>query len=403
MENKRYCNTASERGLNKRRSSRRPPQGDVSGIFSGKHLFGGRILLASALILSVIGILSVFVATSVSNISSCRGISKVYIQTGAVLLGMLVMLIISRLPLGFIYKKLWWGFLALSAMLLILTLRFGSGPSGTKSWLTVPGISLSIQTSEFVKLMFIISFAGHLRLVGNRINKPLHAFLLLLHAGAVAGIVILQHDLGSALVYLFVALFMCYFAGMSGIYFAGGLLLCLAASPLVWHFLSEYQRQRILVGFSPELDPLGYGYQVLLSKNAVIAGFPWGSEWLSLKYSPLTPALHTDMIFSAISEQFGIIAVALIFVGYSVIVFRLLAMARKCGSTGKQICAGVAAMFIFQAVENIGMCLGVLPVIGVTLPFISYGGSSVLSFFAGLGIAVSAYRYDREIYDSEII
>ena len=171
--------------------------------------------------------------------------------------------------------------------------------------------------------------------------------------------------------------------------------MCLIASPLIWHFLSEYQRQRILVGFSPELDPLGYGYQVLLSKNAVISGFPWGSRWLSLEYSPLTPALHTDMIFSVISEQFGIVAVAVIFICYSVIVFRLLSMAGKCGNTGRQICAGVAAVFIIQAVENIGMCLGVLPVIGVTLPLVSYGGSSVLSLFAGLGIAVSAYRYDR--------
>ena len=395
MENKRYCKAAEDRGGNKRRSSRRPPQGGISGNFFDRYLYGGRILLASALILSLIGVLSVFVATSVSNISACRGISKVFIQAGAVLCGVLAMLIISRLPLGFIYKKLWWGFLVLSVALLVLTLRFGSGPSGTKSWLTVPGTPLSIQTSEFVKLMFIISFAGHLRLVGDRINKPLHVLLLLIHAGAIAGIVVLQHDLGSALVYLFVALFMCYFAGMSGLYFAGGALLCLIASPLIWHFLSEYQRQRILVGFSPELDPLGYGYQVLLSKNAVISGFPWGSRWLSLEYSPLTPALHTDMIFSVISEQFGIVAVAVIFICYSVIVFRLLSMAGKCGNTGRQICAGVAAVFIIQAVENIGMCLGVLPVIGVTLPLVSYGGSSVLSLFAGLGIAVSAYRYDR--------
>ncbi|MEE0835866.1 MAG: FtsW/RodA/SpoVE family cell cycle protein [Clostridia bacterium] len=392
---KKYCSDGAggRRNLQKRTGKEFKTDG-----YGGKSLkswfYGSKILLICALILSAIGIVTIFVTVSVSELSSCRGLSKIFVQLGAAASGAVLMLLIAKLPLGFVYKRLWWCCLILSVSLLLLTLKYGTGPSGTKSWLTVPGISLQLQTSEFVKLLFIISFTGHLKLIGEKINHPLAVLSLLVHVGVIAGIVVLQHDLGSALVYLFIAVFMCFSAGLSVWYFAGGGALCLAGFPLIWRFLTEYQKQRIIVGLNPELDPLGYGYQVILSKNAIISGFPWGSQWLSLTYSPKTPAAHTDMIFSVMAEQFGIIAILAVFILYAVIVFRLLQMGRKCGRTGAEICAGVAAIFIVQATENIGMCMGLLPVIGVTLPFLSYGGSSVLSLFLGLGIAVSAVRRD---------
>lgn len=394
MKNKR-CRDDAERRRDLKNGSGKDINTDEFGGKPPKSWFyGSKILFICALLLSVVGIISIFVTVSVSELSACRGISKVFIQLGAVIVGAALMLLIARLPLGFVYKRLWWCFLILSVSLLLLTLKYGTGPSGTKSWLTIPGISLQLQTSEFVKLLFIISFTGHLKLVGKKINHPLAVLSLLVHVGVIAGIVVLQHDLGSALVYLFIAIFMCFSAGLSGWYFVGGGALCLAGFPIIWRFLTEYQKQRIIVGLNPELDPLGYGYQVILSKNAIISGFPWGSKWLSLTYSPKTPAAHTDMIFSVMAEQFGIIMILAVFILYAVIVFRLLSMGRRCGRTGAEICAGVAAIFVIQATENIGMCMGILPVIGVTLPFLSYGGSSVLSLFIGLGIAVSAMRRD---------
>ena len=394
MKNKR-CRDDAERRRDLKNGSGKDINTDEFGGKSPKSWFyGSKILFICALLLSVVGIISIFVTVSVSELSACRGISKVFIQLGAVIVGAALMLLIARLPLGFVYKRLWWCFLILSVSLLLLTLKYGTGPSGTKSWLTIPGISLQLQTSEFVKLLFIISFTGHLKLVGKKINHPLAVLSLLVHVGVIAGIVVLQHDLGSALVYLFIAIFMCFSAGLSGWYFVGGGALCLAGFPIIWRFLTEYQKQRIIVGLNPELDPLGYGYQVILSKNAIISGFPWGSKWLSLTYSPKTPAAHTDMIFSVMAEQFGIIMILAVFILYAAIVFRLLSMGRRCGRTGAEICAGVAAIFVVQATENIGMCMGLLPVIGVTLPFLSYGGSSVLSLFIGLGIAVSAMRRD---------
>ena len=200
MKNKR-CRDDAERRRDLKNGSGKDINTDEFGGKSPKSWFyGSKILFICALLLSVVGIISIFVTVSVSELSACRGISKVFIQLGAVIVGAALMLLIARLPLGFVYKRLWWCFLILSVSLLLLTLKYGTGPSGTKSWLTIPGISLQLQTSEFVKLLFIISFTGHLKLVGKKINHPLAVLSLLVHVGVIAGIVVLQHDLGSALV-----------------------------------------------------------------------------------------------------------------------------------------------------------------------------------------------------------
>ena len=114
------------------------------------------------------------------------------------------------MPLSRLYRRLWWLFLVLALGILAVTIVYGSGPYGTKSWLAIPGTSLSVQTSEFVKALFIVAFAGHIRLLGERMDSPLGFASLLLHFGVICGLVVLQHDLGSALVYVFIALMICY-------------------------------------------------------------------------------------------------------------------------------------------------------------------------------------------------
>ena len=163
-------------------------------------------------------------------------------------------------------------------------------------------------------------------------------------------------------------------------------------SPVIWHFLSDYQKARITVGINPESDPLGYGYQVILSRSAVIAGYPFGSRFHELEYSPILPASHTDMAFAVLSEQIGAIGAVVLFAGYLVLVFALLSLGRHSDRTGAAICAGVSAIIICQSIENIGMCLGIMPVVGITLPFISYGGSSVVALFLALGVALGASK-----------
>lgn len=357
-----------------------------------RYNFCRRAVIISALLLALIGIFTVFVAVSTSTLKASQGISKVWIQAAAVLLGAAGMLLLSRMPLSRLYRRLWWLFLVLALGILAVTIVYGSGPYGTKSWLAIPGTSLSVQTSEFVKALFIVAFAGHIRLLGERMDSPLGFASLLLHFGVICGLVVLQHDLGSALVYVFIALMICYSSGLSLRYFLFGGLGLAVMSPVIWHFLSDYQKARITVGINPESDPLGYGYQVILSRSAVIAGYPLGLRFLELEYSPILPASHTDMAFAVLSEQIGAIGAAVLFAGYLVLVFALLSLGRHSDRTGAAICAGVSAIIICQSVENIGMCLGIMPVVGITLPFISYGGSSVVALFLSLGVALGASK-----------
>lgn len=355
-----------------------------------RYNFCRRAVIAASLALALIGIFTVFVAVSTSTLKASQGISKVWIQAAAAAIGAAGMLLLSRMPLSRMYRRLWWLFLVLALGILAVTLVYGSGPYGTKSWLTVPGTSLSVQTSEFVKALFIVAFAGHLRMLGERMNTLLGFASLVLHFGVVCGLVVLQHDLGSALVYVFIALMLCYSCGLSLRFFLFGGLGIAVISPILWHFLSDYQKARITVGMNPDSDPLGYGYQVILSRSAVIAGYPLGSPLLKLEYSPLLPASHTDMAFAVLSEQLGVIGAAVLFAGYLALVFALFSLGRRSDRTGAAICAGVSAIVICQSVENIGMCLGIMPVVGITLPFISYGGSSVVALFLALGVALGA-------------
>jgi rod shape determining protein RodA len=282
--------------------------------------------------------------------------------------------------------------------LLVLTLLIGTG-SGNQNWIVLEGLSLNIQPSEFVKVLFILTFAKHLDSVKGKVNKPLNVLLLLLHSGVIIGLVMLQGDLGSALVFMFIAIIMCYTQGLSIWYLLGGGAVTVLAAPYLWQFLKPYQQQRILVGFNPELDPLGYGYQQILSKNAIMSSSFFGKGYMQADISPTIPYNHTDMIFAVVAEEFGILGAIFLFgmLLYLIIKITKIAFnARK--DIGATICAGVVAMLIAQAAENIGMTLGVLPIIGITLPFVSYGGSSMLSIFVSLGIVLSISRYKNKYF-----
>lgn len=346
-----------------------------------------------AIVLSILGVFMVAGAT--------RGGDNSYVtkQAFAVFLGICFMFIISYVNYEiFLNTKLCVALFSASAVVLVLTLIIGVG-EGNQSWIEFEGIALNIQPSEFVKVAFIITFAKHLDSVKGRVNNILNLFLLLLHAGVIIGLVILQGDLGSALVFMFIALIMCYTQGLSIWYIIGGTAAVIFASPYLWKFLKPYQQQRILVGFNPESDPLGYGYQQILSKEAITAGSIFGKGYLESTVSPTIPYIHTDMIFAVLAEELGVIGVAVLLILLTVLVISIIKtafIARK--DIGATMCAGIAAMIIGQAIENIGMSLGLLPIIGITLPFISYGGSSVLSLFISMGIVLSINRYRSKYF-----
>ena len=178
-----------------------------------------------------------------------------------------------------------------------------------------------------------------------------------------------------------------------------------AAAPFLWSHLSERQQMRILVGFNPELDPEHYGWQPLLSRDTIAAGgfFGHGINGGSL-YEVLT-ASHTDFIFATVCEKFGFLGGAIVIMIFMVMIVRIFMIARNASNSdyGGLICVGVGAVLIVQVVENIGMCLAMLPVVGITLPFLSCGGSSMLATFMMFGLLHNVHAHSKGVRDAEQI
>lgn len=331
------------------------------------------------------------------------GMSKFVMQIAMTVLGLLCMLFIINIDYRQFVDKFCFVLFIVSAALLVITLIFGisgiNNDTANRSWLTIIKIgsrSFMIQPSEFVKVALIITFSKHLSLVRDEINRPKTLLFLGIHAGIIVGLILLSGDLGVALVYIGIIAIMLLFAGLSPWYFVGAIALALIAFPFIWPHLAQYQQERILVGFNPELDPTGKGWQPLLSRNAIIAGGIFGRGINGGTFYEDLPASHTDFIFATYCEKFGFFGGLLMIITLVVLVLRILMIAKGCRKDyGMLICIGVAAMFIVQSVENLGMCLAMLPVIGITLPFMSAGGSSMLALYLAVGFVHSIASYEK--------
>ncbi len=330
------------------------------------------------------------------------GMSKLIMQLAMTVVGICAIIVLVNLDYRIFVERYWKLLLIISIALLAITLIIGdTGANGTettnKSWLTIIRIgskSFQIQPSEFVKIAFIISFSKHLSSVKNSINKIKTLIPLALHAGAIMGLILLSGDLGVALVYLGIVIIMLAFAGLSKWYFIGAGIAVVLLFPFLWPLLSTYQQNRILIGFQPELDPTHYGFQPLLSLDAISAGGIFGRGINSGGYYETLPASHTDFIFSTYCEMFGFVGAVLFLIVLLALIVRIINIAKSCKHEfGSFICIGIAGMFIVQSVMNIGMCLAMFPVIGITLPFMSYGGSSMLALYIAMGFvhAISAH------------
>lgn len=331
------------------------------------------------------------------------GTSKIVMQIAMTAVGICAVMVIANIDYRLFVDRYWLILIGISVALLTITLVFGAtGANGTesanKSWLTIIKIGsreFQIQPSEFVKIAFIISFSKHLSMVKSSINKIKTLIPLAIHALAIVGLILLSGDLGVVLVYVGIVAIMLAFAGLSKWYFIGAFGTVALAFPFIWPHLSEYQQKRILYGFQPELDPLGYGMQPLLSLDAISAGGFFGRGLNSGGFYEVLPASHTDFIFATYCEMFGFVGALVFIVVLICLIVRLLAIAKKCKNEfGALICVGVAGMFVVQSVMNIGMCLALMPVIGITLPFMSYGGSSMLALWMSMGVvhAISAHE-----------
>ena len=354
-------------------------------------------LFAATTFLSVISILTVFGA--VDNF----GKSKLVMQIAMTVAGIVAVFIISNLDYKFIVDRYWLFMLIGSAILLAVTLIFGSTgenmETANKSWLRLPVIGIAIQPSEFVKVAFLCSFSYHLDRVKDRINKPKTLVGLAAHAGLIVGLILLSGDLGVALVYMGIIAVMLFCAGLSVWYFLGALVIAVIAFPFLWDLLAPYQQNRIIFGFAPELDPNDVGKQPLFSRETIAAGGMFGIGLMTPGYYEDLAASHTDFIFATVCEKFGLVGGALVVAALVLLAVRLLVIAIKCrDTTGKLICAGLSAIIIVQSLENLWMCLALVPVVGITLPFVSCGGSSVLSTYILVGLAHSVHAREKKFY-----
>lgn len=283
--------------------------------------------------------------------------------------------------------------LILSVLLLVAVLFIGQGGDevGTKGWIRYG--SIGIQPSEIAKIGFIISFAKHIDTVSEKINKPSVLLGLLAHGAVVTGLVLLQPDYGTAMVFIIIMVSMLFLANISPKYILIALLALAVIVPLVWSFgLQDFQRNRFFAFLSPESDPLGSGYHVSQSKIAIGAGGVLGSGLFNGVQTQLgyLPEKQTDFVFAVIGEEMG-------FWGTTLVLLLLVCITAKCFSAAKHsrdlfgtmLCAGVGAMFFFHVFENIFMCIGLAPVTGIPLPFVSYGGSNLLTSLIGIGLVMN--------------
>ena len=353
-------------------------------------------LFFCTLLLSGISLLTIFGA--VDNF----GRSKLVMQSAMVALGTVLIFFMANLNYRFLVDRLAIVFFIGSVIILVITLIFGSTgenmETANRSWLNIPFVNIAIQPSEFVKLAFLCTFAKHLDSVKSTINKPKTLIFVLLHAGAIAALILLSGDLGVCLVYFGIILVMLYCAGLSAWYFIGAAGVLLLAFPFLWDFLRADQQNRIIFGFNPELDVENVGMQALMSRDTIAAGGFFGQGLFGGKLYEDLPASHTDFIFATVCEKFGFLGGFIVVATLVVMAFRLIFIAIKCkDGVGKLICGGIAAIIILQTAENLWMCIAAVPVVGITLPFVSYGGSSMLAMYMLIGLAHSVSAKERRM------
>ena len=351
------------------------------------------ILLLLCVIANAFGLLIIASATNYRG-----SLQHVERQLIASLGGIFLFVLISSFNIDSILERRWLLMLVMYGMLFLL-IPFGTdNGSGNRSWLALSFLPFNIQPAEICKVFFILVCAS---IMGARQNRPsaissvLRSFIPLL---VLFGLnMVLSGDLGVSSIFLFVYFVMAVAGGISLIWFAiaGGAVV--VGFPFFWSMLDGYQKNRFLILFDPSIDPLGINerYHTMRSMRSLTGGGLLGQGLFqgnrTQTYGAL-PAQHTDYIFSAIGEELGYLGCIFTIVLLFLVVARVIWVGvRSPDYTRRLICFGSAAALIFQIIINVGMCMGVMPVIGLTLPFISYGGSSIITLYGMLGLVSGVF------------
>ena len=362
------------------------------------HFFKGtdKLLVLFCMLASGFGILSVYSATMRLTNNYLLGLPRdATIMILAVVVGFIIATIISLVDYDIICK-LWPIWAALGVGLMVVVILFGvavsTGREDARIWINL-GL-FYFQPSELVKVFFIITFSVHLDKVRYELNKIRNLVPLLLHALIPFVLVHISGDDGSAIIFLMIAFIMLFVAGLNWKYIVGAIALVAAAIPLLWTNMSEFQKQRFVVLWDPAAYPQT-AYQQTLGLSAIANGGLIGKGLFHGTYtqSGSIPVAESDMIFTVICEELGLIGGLVALAILVAIMFRIIRDGNQSiAGPAHPLCYGIASMVGIQTLINIAMCLRIGPVIGITLPFFSAGGSSTLCLYAGIGLILSVYR-----------
>lgn len=316
-------------------------------------------------------------------------VSRQAIRVGA---GFFVMIVLAQIPPRLFGRWSPWLY-TLGVALLVAVLLFGVGAKGAQRWLALPGFRF--QPSEIMKLVLPLMVAYFLA------SRPLppsikHTFICLGMIGVPFALIMKQPDLGTSLLIAASGIFVLLLSGIRWRYILGALGIAAAALPGLWAIMKDYQKQRVLTFLDPESDPLGSGWNIIQSKTAIGSGGVTGKGWLHGTQSQLDflPESHTDFIIAVIAEELGMIGVCLLLLLYLAIIARGLWMAASVQhSFGRLVAGSVTLTFFVYVFVNIGMVSGLLPVVGVPLPLVSYGGTSIVTLMAGFGLLMSVHSH----------
>jgi len=357
-----------------------------SGFFRDMHIDWP--LMTGLIALSIFGLVVLYSASG-------ENWSTVSRQMVWMSIAFLVMFFVAQIPPHHIQFWTPWVF-TFGVLLLVAVLLFGEVGKGAQRWLNLG--FFRVQPSEIMK------FACPMMVAWYMAEKSLppaasRIFIALLILAVPVALIAKQPDLGTSILVASAGVFVLLFTGISWFLIGGFIVLLTAAAPVVWfYYMHDYQRQRVLTFLNPEIDPLGSGYHIIQSKIAIGSGGLYGKGWLNGTQSQLDflPERSTDFIFAVFAEEFGLVGVLVLLSLYLYIVIRGLMIAHQAQSTFARLLAGSLVLtFMVYIVVNIGMVSGLLPVVGVPLPLVSYGGTSMVTLMIAFGMLMSIQTHRK--------
>jgi len=307
------------------------------------------------------------------------------------------MFVIAQVPVDFMRRMAPWLY-GIGVILLVLVLVIGIGAKGAQRWLGVGGIRF--QPSEIMKLAMPITIAAFL---SRQFLPPrfLHIIITLVLIAVPTALIIKQPDLGTSILVLVSGMVVLFYAGLQWWYIAIAIAGFGASLWPVWHYMMhDYQQKRVLMLLNPESDPLGAGWNIIQSKTAIGSGGLHGKGWLEGTQSRLDflPEGHTDFIIAVMSEEFGLLGVILLIIAYILIIARGMHIAINAQDNfGRLLAASISTTFFVYVFVNMGMVAGMLPVVGVPLPFISQGGTAIVALMSGFGILMAIATEQKRV------